>query len=164
MPILLCAGFMLDYILYQYTPGGQFALLEKPLSDNAELLGVVASEGGVFEVKGKGGKPAVSDYLLLPVKGSKQISLKMRVEDVQPLITPLGAWSARCEGPKQKEFNLKNIEACCDQCATQSELEFIAFSGDDRSDALAAMNLAGWEATLERQICPACKSNKKAEY
>ena len=147
---------MLDYILYQYTPGGQFALLGKPLSANTELLGVVVSEGGIFEIKAKGDKPEVSDYLLLPVKGSKQISLKMRVTDVQPLITPLGAWSARCEGPAQKEFNLKNIEACCDQCAAESGLEFIGFSGDDQSDALAGMNLAGWNASLEKQVCPVC--------
>ena len=149
---------MIDYILYQYTPGGQFALLDEPQQSDAELLGVVAQEGGVFEVKAKGERPDTSDYLLLPVKGSKQISLKMRVIEVQSLITPLGAWSARCEGPEQKEFNLKNIEACCDQCGADSQLEFIGFSGDDQSDALAAMKLAGWDATLERQVCPVCKS------
>lgn len=154
--ILHVWGLMLDYILYQYTPGGQFSLLNKPLSSDTELLGVVAGEHGIFEIKAKGDKPKISDYLLLPVKGSKQISLKMRVLDVQPLITPLGAWSARCEGPAQKEFNLKNIEACCDQCAAESQLEFIEFSGDDQSDALAAMNLAGWDASLERQVCPSC--------
>ena len=147
---------MLDYILYQYTPGGQFSYGETGSQVNGELLGVVAKEQGIFEVKGKGERPVLGSHLLLPVKGSKQLSLKMAVKEVSPLITPVGAWSATCNGPKQREFNLKNIQACCDECKENSELEFISFSGDDQADAVAALNLAGWDATVERQICPKC--------
>ena len=158
--ILYVLSSMLDYILYQYTPGGQFSYGENDSQASGELLGVVAKEQGVFEVKGKGEKPGIGSYLLLPVKGSRQLSLKMEVKAVSPLITPVGAWSATCDGPKQREFNLKNIQACCDECKENSELEFISFSGDDQTDAVAAMNLAGWKATLQRQVCPKCTGNE----
>jgi hypothetical protein len=150
---------MLDHILYQYTPGGQVAFLKEPKEANVELLGVVAKGEGVFEIKAKGDKPFEQDTLLVPIKGSKQMSLKMVVQTVEPLITPVGAWSARCLGPSQREFSLKNIDACCDQCGEDSQLEFIAFSGNDQNDALAAMNLAGWNATFEKQVCPKCVSS-----
>lgn len=150
---------MLDYILYQYTPGGQVAYLGESKEANGELLGVVAKGEGVFEIKAKGHKPSEHDTLLVPIKGSRQMSLKMVVQAVEPLITPVGAWSARCLGPSQREFSLKNIDACCDQCGEDSQLEFIAFSGNDQNDALAAMNLAGWNATFEKQVCPKCVSS-----
>jgi len=154
---------MLEHILYRYTPGGQVAYLESKegsaAGSNTELLGVVAKGEGVFEIKAKGDKPVPNTVLLLPVKGSKQLSLKMVVQEVEPLITPIGAWSARCAGPNQREFSLKNIDACCDQCGEESQLEFIAYSGDDQNDALAALNLAGWSATFEKQVCPKCVAN-----
>ena len=167
-----CASFtdtnliMLDYILYQFTPGGTVVRQVAPSEgseDSAvtcELLGVIANGEGVFEVKAKGemsaANPDQPEYLLLPIKGSKQMSLRLPIQKVEPLITPLGAWSATCQGPAQKEFLLKAMDINCDNCQQPSHLEFVVFSGDDNQDALAAMNYLGWRASMEKQVCPKC--------
>lgn len=153
---------MLDSISYTHTPGGQMLLIgadgQVQFEQTYELLGVVAQESvGVFEVKWKGPCIDPDSQILLPVKGAKRVSLKMQVEKVDALITPVGSWSAVCMGPKQREFDLKNIQANCDQCHKDFQLEFIAFSGDDQSDALDAMNLQGWHANMDQQICPDCR-------
>lgn len=152
---------MLNSISYTYTPGGKMLLLN---GDGVEVkgsvydvLGVVAQpEPGVFEVKWKGAKVEIGHMLLLPVKGAKNTSLKMLVEKVDPLITPVGSWSAVCQGPVEREFNLKNIEANCDTCGKDYKLEFVAYSNDDQKDALAALNMQGWRADAAAQICPNC--------
>lgn len=154
---------MLDSISYTHTPGGQMLLIgEGDQVQNQvkyELLGVVAQEAaGVFEVKWKGPFVDLGSQVLLPVKGAKGISLKIQIEKVDALITPVGSWSAVCMGPKQREFDLKNIQANCDQCHQDFQLEFIAFSGDDQSDALSAMSLQGWGANMDKQVCPGCHS------
>lgn len=150
---------MLDYILYERIPGGQVKNLAGS-SDHAgeysELLGVIGDHKGIFEVKAKGNKPAIGSHLLLPIKGSKQMCLRLPVQKVEPLITPLGGWSATCDGPEYREFLIKTMEINCDQCGTDYKLEFVAFSGDDNADALAAMSKQGWSATIEKQICPKC--------
>jgi hypothetical protein len=152
---------MLECISYTATPGGQMLVVKMDGQvQNAaryDVLGMVAQKtDGIFEVKYKGPKVSIGDYLLLPVKGAKNTSLKMRVEKVDPLITPLGSWSAVCQGPKYKEFDLKNIEANCDACGQDYQLEFIGFSGDHQADALSAMRMQGWNATLDKQVCPNC--------
>jgi hypothetical protein len=152
---------MLDCISYKQTPGGQMLVLDpsgEPVkSERYDVLGVVAQQQtGIFEVKFKGNKISTDSFLLLPVKGAKYTSLKMKVIKVDPLITPIGSWSAVCEGPKYKEFDLKNIEATCDVCNQSYSLEFIAYSNDQQADALNGMKMQGWDATLERQVCPSC--------
>jgi hypothetical protein len=152
---------MLDCISYKQTPGGQMLVLDpsgEPVkSERFDVLGVVAQQQtGIFEVKFKGNKISTDSFLLLPVKGAKYTSLKMKVIKVDPLITPIGSWSAVCEGPKYKEFDLKNIEATCDVCNQLYSLEFIAYSNDQQADALNGMKMQGWDATLERQVCPSC--------
>lgn len=152
---------MLDNIAYTYTPGGQMNVLRKgdtvANTGNYDVLGVSAKdEIGRFEVKWKGLEVNVDDVLLLPIKGSKQISLKMRVLSITALINPQGAWSAECTGPAMKEFDLKNMKACCDACNKKYDLEFIAFRADDQQDAIDAMLMRGWQATPEKQICPDC--------
>mgnify|MGYP007055197991 FL=1 len=152
---------MLDCISYTHTPGGQLFVLKNGITLESgsafEVLGVVAQpKQGVFEVKWKGPKVSLGDVLLLPVKGALKTSLKMTVGKVDPLITPLSAWSAVCAGPLEREFILKNIDANCDECKKDYKLEFIAYSADDQKDALDAMNMQGWDASVDRQVCPTC--------
>jgi hypothetical protein len=159
---------MLDCISYTQTPGGQMLLIDDRgqvvKSQRYDVLGVVAQpKPSVFEVKYKGNQVSVGDSLLLPVKGAKNTSLKMKVEKVDPLITPIGSWSAVCIGPKYKEFDLKNIEASCDTCKQSYHLEFIAYSGDQQQDALNGMKMQGWDATLDSQVCPSCMHEKNAD-
>ncbi|NVK38545.1 MAG: hypothetical protein HWE18_11530 [Gammaproteobacteria bacterium] len=114
-------------------------------------------ELGVFEVKGKGAQPASGASLLLPIKGSKQMSLILPVMSVEPLITPLGAWSARCKGPNQAQFDVRSADIVCDECSTHYEMEFVVV-GDVQLAAIEAMNHQGWQASLEQQICPNCNN------
>lgn len=147
---------MLEYFIYKQTPAGQ--VCNATQADlNGELLGVSSFALGVFEVKAKGVQPQVGDLLLLPVKGSKQLSLQLKVQGIEPLITPLGGWSAKCDGPAQAQFNVKFANINCDGCHAAYELEFIDYSGDSQLDAIAGMNKQGWLATHEKQLCPQCK-------
>jgi len=94
------------------------------------------------------------------LKGAKQISLKVDVESVEPLITPLGGWSARCNGPEFAQFDIKHVQITCDGCGEKTELEFVDANGDTQNNALKAMVLSGWHATARQQICPNCKEGK----
>ncbi|MFT6326439.1 MAG: hypothetical protein ACJAYK_001420 [Crocinitomicaceae bacterium] len=159
---------MLDCISYTQTPGGQMLLVDASGQVNKnhhyDVLGVVAqSIPGVFEVKYKGAKVLIGCSLLLPVKGAKNTSLKMKVEKVDPLITPIGSWSAVCIGPEYKEFDLKNIEASCDTCGQSYQLEFIAYSDNLQQDALEAMKMQSWKATSDKQVCPSCPDETSSE-
>jgi hypothetical protein len=57
----------------------------------------------------------------------------------------------------EREFTLKKIDANCDACSKDFKLEFIAYSANDQKDALDAMSMQGWSATLEKQVCPDCR-------
>ena len=151
---------MLEYFRYKQTPAGT-VLNDRLVDKSSDLLGVSSFTLGEFEVKAKGDFPAAGDLLLLPVKGSKQLSMQLTVMDVSPLITPIGAWSARCNGPAQAQFNVKFAEITCDQCRQAYTLEFIDFSNDTQADAIAGMNKQGWNANLAEQICPSCYSEGK---
>lgn len=148
---------MLEYFIYKHTASGQVCNASQADS-KADLLGVSSPSLGFFEVKAKGPTAQFGDMLLLPVKGSKQLSMQLKVDSVAPLITPIGSWSARCKGPDQAQFNVKFAQITCDACKQAYELEFIDFSGDTQADAIAGMNKQGWHATLERQVCPACQA------
>lgn len=147
---------MLDYILYRNIAGGT-AIVAGEAETSVELLGVVSNQAGLYEVKAKGGVPSLGDMILLPIKGSKQMSLKLPVKTVSPLITPVGAWSAECKGPDVKEFQLRQVQVCCDVCAKSESVEFVEYSDDFNRDALSGLELLGWDANAERQICPDCR-------
>ncbi len=146
---------MLEYFIYKQTTAGKVCNVSQA-NITADLLGVSSFSLGVFEVKAKGPIAKEGDVLLLPVKGSKQLSMQLKVDTVEPLITPIGSWSAKCEGPAQAQFNVRFANITCDFCRQSYELEFIDFSGDTQVDAIAGMNKQGWQATLEQQVCPKC--------
>ena len=150
---------MLEYFRYQQTPAGRVVNDNLP-NKSSDLLGVMSFTLGQFEIKAKGEQPSVGDTLLLPVKGSKQLSLQLKVVGVEHLITPIGAWSAKCKGPAQANFNVRVADITCDNCLEVTSLEFIDFSGDVQADALLAMNKQGWQADSHEQVCPIC-CNKK---
>ena len=146
---------MLEYFRYQQTPAGRVITDISP-KKSSDLLGVMSFTLGQFEIKAKGDQPSIGDILLLPVKGSQQLSLQLKVLAVEPLITPVSGWSAKCDGPAQAQFNVKFADITCDTCHEITSLEFIDFSGDTQADAIAGMNKQGWDASIEKQICPTC--------
>lgn len=147
---------MLDYFIYRKTQPGK-VIFGKQASIEADLLGVTSVTPGEFHVKAKGLQPEIGGDLYLPLKGAKQISLRLEVQVVEPLITPVGAWSAKCLGPHQAQFDIKTAEVTCDHCGKQEVIEFIDFGNHTQANALAGMNKAGWLANEDEQICPSCR-------
>ncbi|MEY8205603.1 MAG: hypothetical protein RPR40_11090 [Bermanella sp.] len=152
---------MIAYICYEKTPAGKIQLL--PAQGHGALvdtLAVKAGDGGRYEVQGKGALPEVSAHLLLPVKGSMGTSLKLQVLAVKSLINPPGAWQASCQGPDVREFSLRRLDVSCDECHVASQLEFVEYSQQRQQDAITALQMQGWQADSERQVCPSCLRKK----
>ncbi len=152
---------MLDYISYQKVPAAKVMLeLSVTKTVMADILGVSARQTGAanirYEVKGQGPLPELSTILLLPIKGAKSLCLKLPIQSVEILISPAQAWLAVCSGPAATEFNLRLAKISCDQCHNTFDLEFVEFSENTQQDALACMELSGWQATAQKQICPDC--------
>ena len=148
---------MFEFISYQNTPAGKIQVQSDSGSFNlVDTLAVVAGELGCYEVQAQGSMPAVESSLYLPVKGARMISLKLRVISVNELISPTGAWKANCQGPDVKEFNLRCLDVCCDECKEISQLEFVEYSDSIEMDAVKALGQQGWLASLDRQVCPEC--------
>lgn len=154
------------YYLYQKTLGGTCVCIKPDQIDgcsgqetqgvNSQLLGVVASEPGIFEVKATGDIPSAGSFLLLPIKGSQQLSLLMEVHEVASLITPESSWSARCSGLPQSDFQLRSLDAHCDRCGKNESIEFLQVTSNLQADALQGLNMFGWRADEHTQICQSC--------
>jgi hypothetical protein len=148
---------MITYICYEKTPAGKIQLMDQEHKTKlANTLAVNAQGNGIYDVQGEGGFPEKGQFLLLPVKGALSTSLKLLVLSVEPLITPAGAWQARCQGPDVNEFSLRRLDVCCDRCHVSSQMEFVQFSDDQRQDAIEAMSGQGWQANIHEQVCPSC--------
>jgi hypothetical protein len=148
---------MFEFISYQNTPAGKIRVESEVAGDAlVDTLAVVAGESGLYEVQAQGVKPVIESCLYLPVKGARNVSLKLQVLSVTDLISPSGAWKGRCQGPIVKEFNLRCLDMSCDECSEISQVEFVEYSGSIEKDAVQALNQQGWLASLERQVCPAC--------
>ena len=152
---------MIAYISYEKTPAGKIQLLNSQgHGELVDTLAVKAGANGCYEVQGRGGMPEVSQSLLLPVKGSMNTSLKLEVLQVEKLINPDGAWKASCQGADVKEFSLRRLDVSCDECHVASQLEFVQFSQSKEDDAIAAMQMQGWQANSHKQVCPSCLKAK----
>ncbi len=148
---------MFEFISYQNTPAGKIRVQSGSESVNlVDTLAVAAGDLGRYEVQAQGMMPAAESNLYLPVKGARSVSLKLGIISVTELISPTGAWKANCQGPDVKEFNLRCLDVCCDECKEISQLEFIEYSDSIEIDAVKALSQQGWLASLERQVCPQC--------
>ncbi|GAA6133440.1 hypothetical protein NBRC116188_02290 [Oceaniserpentilla sp. 4NH20-0058] len=147
---------MIDYFIYTKTPAGKVRLNQD--ESLLPLLGVTSQIPGEFEIKAKGQKPQLKSYLELPLKGAQQMSMRVKVLEVNALITPIDGWSALCEGPSQSQFDIKVANITCDCCSEVTQLEFIDFGLDTQADALVGMIKSHWLASAEAQICPSCKN------
>ncbi|MBC7211189.1 MAG: hypothetical protein H5U33_13460, partial [Pseudomonas sp.] len=54
---------------------------------------------GRYQVTGNGGSIQKGDVLLVTLKGSKDLSMRLTVETVRHLINPHGQWVAVAQGP-----------------------------------------------------------------
>lgn len=61
---------------------------------------------GRYQVTGNGGSMQKGDSLLVTLKGSKDLSMRLTVESVRHLINPRGQWVAVANGPVFNELEI----------------------------------------------------------
>ncbi|KTC39522.1 hypothetical protein AO269_06585, partial [Pseudomonas putida] len=71
---------------------------------------------GRYQVTGNGGSIHNGDTLLVTLKGSKDLSMRLVVEKVRHLINPPGQWVAVATGPVFGELAIHQWKVNCDSC------------------------------------------------
>ena len=79
---------------------------------------------GRYQVTGNGGSIHGDDILLVTLKGSKELSMRLTVEKVRHLINPPGQWIAVARGPAFGELAIHQWKVQCNRCATELSFEF----------------------------------------
>lgn len=116
---------------------------------------------GRYQVTGSGGSIQVGDALLVTLKGSRDLHMRLLVEKVRHLINPPGQWLAVAKGPAFRELAIHRWEVHCDGCGKALDLEFAvdASLGEParRPAAEARLQELGWAAQAGRHLCPTCR-------
>ncbi|WP_347901499.1 hypothetical protein [Pseudomonas purpurea] len=116
---------------------------------------------GRFQVTGNGGSIRASDVLLVTLKGSKDLSMRLTVENVRHLLKPMGQWVAMASGPVFAELAIHQWKVNCDSCATELNFEFAvdAKLGVKAQKPAASARIAelGWTSQGEKHLCPKCQ-------
>ncbi len=116
---------------------------------------------GRYQVTGNGGSIKSADVLLVTLKGSRDLCLRLTVDKVRHLISPPGQWLAVCAGPVFKELAILNWQANCDSCARQLDFEFAvdASLGNKAREPAAEQRLIelGWRNQAGKHLCPKCQ-------
>ena len=118
---------------------------------------------GRYQVTGNGGSIKAAATLLVTLKGSRDLCLRLQVEKVRHLINPPGQWLAVAKGPVFKELAILNWQVNCDACSAQLDFEFAVDAAlGDKARAPAAqarISELGWDARGERHLCPKCQGD-----
>lgn len=131
------------------------------LNPEHTLIECRAMAPGRYQVTGNGGSIKSADSLIVTLKGSRNLSMRLQVEKVRHLINPPGQWVAVAHGPVFKELAIHNWQVTCDSCAKQLDFEFAVDTAlGKKAQALAAherVNELGWVSQNERHLCPQCQ-------
>lgn len=134
------------------------------LNPQHTLIECRALAPGRYQVTGNGGSIQVGDSLLVSLKGSRALFMRLSVEKVRHLITPPGQWLAVAKGPAFRELNILNWQVACDGCGAQLDLEFaVDASLGNAAHAPAAearLTELGWRSQAGRHICPFCAAKE----
>jgi len=118
---------------------------------------------GRYQVTGNGGSIQKDDVLLVTLKGSKDLSMRLAVESVRHLINPHGQWVAVASGPVFNELEILNWKVKCNSCQTELDFEFAvdAKLGNKARQPAASARIAdlGWTSRGEQHLCPACQGS-----
>ncbi len=118
---------------------------------------------GRYQVTGNGGSINAGDSLLVTLKGSRELCLRLRVEKVRHLINPPGQWLAVANGPVFRELQIRQWSVDCDGCGKHLDFEFAvdAKLGENARVPAAEARIGelGWNAVDGRHRCPACQGS-----
>lgn len=116
---------------------------------------------GRYQVTGNGGSIRSGDSLLVTLKGSRELSMRLEVDKVRQLINPPGQWVAVAHGPAFRELAILNWQVDCDSCGKRLDFEFAADAslGEKARAPAAEQRIAelGWSNRDGRHLCPACR-------
>ena len=119
---------------------------------------------GRYQVTGNGGSIKAGDSLLVTLKGSRELSMRLSVEKVRHLINPPGQWMAVASGPAFRELEIRTWQVACDACGKTQDIEFAvdATLGAAARTPAAEARLAelGWQNVAGQHRCPACHSEE----
>ncbi|MBF7142490.1 MULTISPECIES: hypothetical protein [Pseudomonas] len=130
------------------------------LTPQHTLIECRALTPGRYQVTGNGGAIRPEDVLLVTLKGSKTLSMRLTVDKVRHLLAPPGQWTAVARGPVFKELAIHTWDVNCDSCGKTMSVEF-AVDGSLGEAALAPAAAArvaelGWRVDGGKHYCPAC--------
>lgn len=119
---------------------------------------------GLYQVTGNGGSIQAGDSLLVTLKGSRDLSMRLVVDKVRHLINPPGQWLAVAKGPAFKELNILQWQVDCDGCGAQLDFEFAVDGklGEAARAPAAEARIAelGWHNRAGRHLCPRCHAQE----
>ena len=131
------------------------------LSPQHTLIECRSLAAGLYQVTGNGGSIQNGDVLVVTLKGSKDLAMRLTVEKVRHLINPPGQWLAVANGPAFRELAIHTWQVDCDGCGKRIDLEFAADAslGTKAQAPAAGARLAelGWASRGGKPVCPACK-------
>ncbi|SDB46759.1 hypothetical protein SAMN03159382_03628 [Pseudomonas sp. NFACC23-1] len=125
------------------------------------LTEVRALAPGRYQVTGNGGSIQANDVLLVTLKGSKDLSMRLTVDTVRHLLKPMGQWTAMTTGPVFGELAIHTWQVNCDGCAKELSFEFAVDAKlgvkAEKPAATARIAELGWITVGEKHLCPKCQ-------
>lgn len=116
---------------------------------------------GRYQVTGNGGSIQKGDALLVSLKGSKTLSMRLTVDSVRHLINPTGQWVAVAQGPVFNELEIHQWQVKCDGCEAVLGFEFAAEAKLGKKGhapaAAARVQELGWAIQGDKHLCPQCQ-------
>lgn len=117
---------------------------------------------GRYQVTGNGGSIQPGDGLLVTLRGSRELFMRLQVDKVRHLISPPGQWVAVASGPAFRELEIHDWAVCCNLCGATRQVEFAveASNGPQARQPAAEARLAelGWQTRDGLHYCPQCSS------
>lgn len=119
---------------------------------------------GQYQLTGVGGSIKAGDHVLVTLKGSKDLSMRLTVSKVRHLINPVGQWLAVASGPAFKELAIHTWQVNCDGCGTLLNLEFAVDATLGKSAqvpaAEARLTELCWVNRHGRHLCRQCQQQE----
>ncbi|NBA98488.1 hypothetical protein [Pseudomonas sp. R5(2019)] len=133
------------------------------LNPHNTLIECRALVPGRYQVTGNGGSIKNNDVLLVTLKGSKTLSMRLTIETVRHLINPAGQWVAVASGPVFGELAIHQWKVQCDACPTELDFEFAVDAKlgtkAQQPAAVARIQELGWTTLGDKHRCPKCREH-----